>query len=79
MSVAAIRALYFNASQATVERDLFTAIKLFKALETEDERDKAAVYMEGLSQMRSEWGVRPSRAAGPRGPRGQASKKPGGR
>ena len=60
MSVAAIRALYFNASQATVQRDLAKAIDLFKALKTEEEREKAAVFMDGLSQMRSEWGVRPS-------------------
>lgn len=60
MSVAAIRALYFNASQATVQRDLAKAIDLFKALANDEERDKAAVFMDGLSQMRSEWGVRPS-------------------
>ena len=29
--------------------------KLLKALPGEDERDKAAVYMEGLAQMRNEW------------------------
>jgi hypothetical protein len=59
MSVAAIRALYFNATKATVQRDLSKAIDLFKALANDEERDKAAVYMDGLSQMRSEWGVRP--------------------
>jgi hypothetical protein len=26
-----------------------------KSLPTEEERDKAAVYMEGLAQMRAEW------------------------
>lgn len=67
MSLSAIRALYFNASKATVQRDLSNAIDLFKALETEEDREKAAVYMDGLSQMRSEWGVRES---------GPASKKP---
>ena len=76
MSVAAIRALYFNATKATVQRDLAKAIDLFKALANNDERDKAAVYMDGLSQMRSEWGVRPSGASGPSGPVGNASKKP---
>ena len=68
MSVAAIRALYFNASQATVQRDLAKAIDLFKALKSEEDREKAAVFMDGLSQMRSEWGVRPSGASGPSGP-----------
>jgi len=58
MSVAAIRTLYFNTTKATVQADLTKAIALFKALNDED-RDKAAVFMDGLSQMRSEWGVRP--------------------
>ncbi len=59
MSVAAIRKLYFNTSKATVQQDLTKAIDLFKALTSEDDREKAAVFMDGLSQMRSEWGVRP--------------------
>ncbi|MEO6223998.1 MAG: hypothetical protein ABIP90_12185 [Vicinamibacterales bacterium] len=57
MSVVAIRALYFNATQSTVQRDLDRAIDLFKALRTDAERDKAAVFMDGLAQMRSEWAV----------------------
>ncbi len=57
MSVVAIRALYFNASQSTVQRDLDRAIDLFKALKTDEERDKAAVFMDGLAQMRAEWAV----------------------
>ena len=73
MSVSAIRTLYFNATKATIQRDLSKAIDLFKALPSEDDREKAAVFMDGLSQMRSEWGVRPSGASGPSGP---ASKKP---
>ena len=74
MSLSAIRSLYFNASQATVQRDLAKAIDLFKALPNDEEREKAAVFMDGLSQMRSEWGVRPPGASGPKG-RGHASKK----
>jgi len=31
------------------------AIDLFTTLTSEDDRQKAAVYMDGLSQMRSEW------------------------
>jgi hypothetical protein len=64
MSLSALRTLYFNATKATIQRDLTRAIDLFKALPNEEERDKAAVYMDGLSQMRSEWGVRPSGASG---------------
>jgi len=60
MSLSAIRTLYFNTTKATVQKDLTKAIDLFKALTNEDDREKAAVFMDGLSQMRSEWGVRPS-------------------
>ncbi len=67
MSLDAIRSLYFNATKGTIQKDLSKAIHLFKALKSEEEREKAAVFMDGLSQMRSEWGVRPA---------GPASKKP---
>lgn len=50
-----LRKLYFNAKRGTVKKDIVRAIDLFKTLKTEDEREKAAVYMDGLSQMRSEW------------------------
>jgi hypothetical protein len=29
-----------------------------KSIESEEERERAAVYMDGLSQMRSEWGLK---------------------
>ena len=66
MSVNTIRTLYFNTTKATVQKDLTKAIDLFKALTNEEDREKAAVFMDGLSQMRSEWGVRPS--GGPAAP-----------
>ena len=50
-----IRRLYFAATRATVQRDLKRAITLMKSMSDDDERQKAAVYMDGLSQMRSEW------------------------
>jgi hypothetical protein len=62
MSLSAIRTLYFNATKGTVQKDLTKAIELFKGLKTDDDREKAAVFMDGLSQMRSEWGVRPAPA-----------------
>ena len=52
---ARIRQLYHRATSATVERDLRLAITLLKKLEGESERTRVAVYMDGLSQMRSEW------------------------
>lgn len=50
-----IRQLYFRTSKATVQKDLRRAVELFKLLPTDEERERAAVYMDGLSQMRSEW------------------------
>jgi hypothetical protein len=54
-----IKHLYFNATKSTIQRDLTQAIDLLKTMKTDEEREKAAVYMDGLSQMRSEWGVKP--------------------
>lgn len=53
--LAEVRQLYFNATKATIQRDLARAIDLIKQIRDEDERQKAAVYMEGLAEMRSEW------------------------
>jgi len=53
-----IRRLYFNATRGSIKKDLARAIELLKSMDSDDERQKAAVYMDGLSQMRSEWGQR---------------------
>ena len=55
-----IRQLYYSATKATIGRDIDRAIGLLKTLPTEEDREKVAVYMDGLSQMRSEWGGRRS-------------------
>jgi hypothetical protein len=52
-----IRRLYYGTSRATIQRDLDRAIDLLKSMPGEEERQRAAVYMDGLSQMRSEWGL----------------------
>ena len=52
---AEIRTLYHETTPATVERDLRRAIALLKSLDGEAERARVAVFMDGLSQMRSEW------------------------
>lgn len=53
--LAEIRKLYYGATAATIKRDLARAIELLKEMESDEEREKAAVYMDGLAQMRSEW------------------------
>ncbi len=54
-AIAEIKQLYYAATKATIQKDLERAIDLLKTLPTEDERERVAVYMDGLSQMRSEW------------------------
>jgi hypothetical protein len=54
-TIGLIREIYFKTTKRTIEHDIAHAIELLKSLPTEDDRDKAAVYMEGLAQMRSEW------------------------
>ncbi len=54
-AVAEIKAIYQCTTRATITRDLERAIALLKTLGTEEERERAAVFMDGLSQMRSEW------------------------
>lgn len=58
--VAAIKRLYFDTTPATVQRDLERAIDLFTHRLSEADQERVAVYMDGLSQMRSEW-ARPRR------------------
>lgn len=52
---AEIRRLYFSATRETIDRDLERALDLLKSLPSEEARERATVYMEGLAQMRSDW------------------------
>lgn len=54
-AVTEIRKLYYAATPATIKRDLARAIALLKSMDSEEARERVAVYMDGLSQMRSEW------------------------
>jgi hypothetical protein len=55
-TLAEIRRLYFSATRETIQADLARALDLLKTLPSEEERERATVYMEGLAQMRSDWG-----------------------
>jgi hypothetical protein len=50
-----IKRLYYKTSRTTIQKDLARAVDLLKSMPSEEEREKAAVYMDGLAQMRSEW------------------------
>ena len=54
-TLARLKALYFETTQATIEDAFDEAIDLLKTLPSDDERQRAAVYMEGLAEMRQEW------------------------
>jgi len=56
--IAEIRRMYFAATPKTSQRDLDRAIDILKSLKTDEERGKAAVYMEGLNELRKEWKVK---------------------
>jgi hypothetical protein len=53
--VAEIRRLYYETTRETIQRDLEKALDLLKSMPGEEERERAAVYLDGLSQMRSDW------------------------
>jgi len=50
-----IRRLYFKTTRKTIDADLAKALDLLKSMSTDDERERVAVYMDGLAQMRSDW------------------------
>ena len=51
-----IRRLYFETTRSTIQEDLAKALDLLKSMNSEEERERATVYMEGMAQMRAEWG-----------------------
>jgi hypothetical protein len=53
--VAEIKRLYYQTNRATINADFAKAIDLLKSMATEQERERVAVYMDGLAQMRSDW------------------------
>jgi hypothetical protein len=60
-----IKRLYYATTRATVERDFDAAIDLLKSMTTEEERERATVYMQGLAEMKREWvGGRKRRSRG---------------
>ena len=54
-TLAEIRRLYFNASKQSIQKDLARALDLLKSMSSEEDRERATVYMEGLAEMRNDW------------------------
>jgi hypothetical protein len=55
--LAQLRQIYFKTTRQTIENDFAHAIELLKSLPSEEERQKAHVYMEGLAELRKELGA----------------------
>jgi hypothetical protein len=53
--LAEIRRLYFQTTAQTIQQDLERALGLLKSMATEEERERATVYMEGLAEMNKDW------------------------
>lgn len=59
--LARIRQLYYTTTKASIDDDFDEAITLLKSLPSEEAREDAAVFMDGLAQMRAEWKQTPAR------------------
>jgi len=53
--LAEIRRLYFHATRDTIDRDVAKAVDILKSMASEEERERATVFMEGLAEMRKDW------------------------
>jgi hypothetical protein len=53
--LAEIRRLYFKTTKQTIQDDLAKALDLLKSMNSEEERERATVYMEGLAEMYKGW------------------------
>lgn len=53
--VAEIKRLYYQTTRPTIPQDLAKAIDLVKSMGSEEDRERVAVYMDGMAQMRSDW------------------------
>jgi hypothetical protein len=53
--LAEIKRLYYRTTRHTIQQDLEKALDLLKSIASEEDRERATVYMEGLAQMRRDW------------------------
>jgi hypothetical protein len=64
--IAEIREIYFRTSRSTILDDFDRAIDLLKTIATPEDRQRATVYMDGLAEMRKEFGMARSAREGRR-------------
>ena len=54
-ALAELRRIYFKTTKQTIEHDFAHAITLLKTIGSEEDRQKASVFMEGINELRKEW------------------------
>ena len=54
-ALAELRRIYFKTTKRTIDHDFAHAISLLKAIASEEDRQKASVFMEGINELRKEW------------------------
>ena len=54
--LAEIKRIYFSTGRETITEDFAKALDLLKSLANEEERQRVAVFMDGLAEMRADWG-----------------------
>ena len=69
-----IKRLYFRTTRQTIDGDLARALDLLKSMTSEEERERATVFMEGLAEMRRDWSR--SKGAGKPGRGAAKERKP---
>ena len=60
--LAELRRIYFKTTKKTIEHDFAHAISLLKTIQSEEDRQKASVFMEGINELRKEWTPKPKAA-----------------
>jgi len=70
-ALAELRRIYFKTTKKTIDHDFAHAISLLKSIETEEDRQRASVFMEGISELRKEWAPKAPLATRPAGGRGR--------
>jgi hypothetical protein len=62
--LAEIRRIYFGTTRETIRHDLERALSLLKSMASEEERERATVYMHGLAEMSKDWFKKSKRGGG---------------
>ena len=62
--VAEIRRIYFGTTRETIRQDLERALSRLKSMASEEERERATVYMHGLAEMSKDWFKKAKRGGG---------------